>query len=411
MSNADLGKNASDRLKQGVEYVQKLKPNEIIFLASIVIYASGFIVSSIFLGSLGVLNVDILRIRYISIGLVFFLFIASFMWPLNGIFDFLGQRYGQHPLKLIGAIIGRTYDRYGLVVLLLVIGGGAINISPLPVGLPQVSPSRSLPDWFETEARSSLLASINYLRIAGLTFLGIYIFIMIFAVIKGPGKSSVDFTSRWDMIVRGNKKMLSYLFPWRFPFAALALLVLMLSIYALAFVSTSPIDRINPFLGSSIGRFLLVSFLFYLLILVFIFIPFVMITPDDVQSTRKDTSLVPALVFLAIIVVPIYALSVYPALPQHIGGGRPVPVQLELRGEGITEAPGMTGAVYLLDRSSDAYLFLLPAKLETDYVIIEIPVQSINSIVYTSGSRMTHAVLTPSGPDPSPRKGRAWFSL
>ncbi len=79
------------------------------------------------------------------------------------------------------------------------------------------------------------------------------------------------------------------------------------------------------------------------------------------------------------LILGLYTGWVFPALPQEVGGGAPIPIQLELRPE-VTK-PWSDGAkVSMLDKSSDALLLLVAE--ESRRRVLEIPRADVGLLAY-----------------------------
>lgn len=89
---------------------------------------------------------------------------------------------------------------------------------------------------------------------------------------------------------------------------------------------------------------------------------------------------------IAIGVIPqLYALGVYPGIPQQLGGGQILPVTvITSSAELKLDLNDSNNDVYMIDRASSNTLFLLVSKNQKEYRVIEISSALIESITYLS---------------------------
>lgn len=103
---------------------------------------------------------------------------------------------------------------------------------------------------------------------------------------------------------------------------------------------------------------------------------------DDTIFVRTS-SILYFIALIIILVVPLYAIKVYPALPQQIGGGHLIRVQILLSDFTIEpQFESQTISTYLIDRTSRTSFFLLQNTTQLEYKILEIQNEDILSITY-----------------------------
>ena len=108
--------------------------------------------------------------------------------------------------------------------------------------------------------------------------------------------------------------------------------------------------------------------------------------PDLSMVDEPATRLSPWIYLIALcitIVVPVYALGVYPLLPQQIGGGRALRVEVTTANQDLnSDFANPELETYLIDRASDNSLFLVTDKSRQHYRVVEVSSSLIQSIVY-----------------------------
>jgi hypothetical protein len=141
------------------------------------------------------------------------------------------------------------------------------------------------------------------------------------------------------------------------------------------------------FLPEGWGRYFLAIVLIYAIPAVYLTLLF--ITEPNSSREQEDDPLVRTsariyLIALAIIIiVPVYALGIYPYLPQNIGGGSILRVEALVSSDDLK--PHFTNPnieTYLIDRTSNSSLFLLLDKSKQKHRVIEIASGLVKSITY-----------------------------
>jgi hypothetical protein len=101
--------------------------------------------------------------------------------------------------------------------------------------------------------------------------------------------------------------------------------------------------------------------------------------------------LVPCMIYLLALAIPVYSLGVYPYLPQRIGGGGIIAVQVVTPLKMLCKQfadPSMR--TYLVDRTSSSLIFQLVKEQESqlkENVIMEVANSQIQSIVYKADDK------------------------
>lgn len=116
---------------------------------TVLCYLSGFIITNLYLGSLGIVNLDLLRARYILSGLLFILFVGISAYLIYGLNQTLQMNRHQQPSKIL-LEIGRYSLLHTCLLYVIVLAITRIAGSPiiLPVGIPTLSPALPWSTWF-----------------------------------------------------------------------------------------------------------------------------------------------------------------------------------------------------------------------------------------------------------------------
>ena len=106
----------------------------------------------------------------------------------------------------------------------------------------------------------------------------------------------------------------------------------------------------------------------------------------DLLSNNPMTPISSRIYFVAIaiiVIMPLYANGIYPNLPQQVGGGQVVKVELKISDDEIKSfVLNPENEIYLIDRTNNSTLFLLINNLTEKYQVAEIPNSSIQTIIY-----------------------------
>jgi hypothetical protein len=106
--------------------------------------------------------------------------------------------------------------------------------------------------------------------------------------------------------------------------------------------------------------------------------------PDEGPLVRTSARVVLFLSFALVLVVSVYAAGVYPGLPQHLGGGQLLRVQVMVSSDQLRlllSDPAVE--TYLVDRTSSGSIILLLCRGQQRLRILEVAQEAIEAIVYT----------------------------
>jgi len=362
---------------------------------SVICYISGFIITNLYLGSLGIVNLEIIRSRYILSGFLFFLFAGSIVYLIYGLLKTIQKYHGVAPWKAILRII--WYSIVNIVVIYIVIrvimilAGSTKNP---PIGLPQITPVNPWDEWLRIVPKTSIFPSLLIVGIIILLFLLIAaIFMLINPKIEGR-----DRQSRKQLFI----EFFNGLWKKKFNFL-LSLIGIYLFLYlwslsnsALNFMTTnqvrgtsgpSPIQIFTFPMEEGWSRY------FYSIVVIYVIIGLFLIIISIVQESTKPTgdgnplSKFHGWIYLVsiaiILIVPAYTLGVYPNIPQQIGGGQLIRVEPYLSDFNLAQVFADPYAnPYLIDRTASSSIFIIINKISPNNTILEIRNDLILSITY-----------------------------
>lgn len=313
------------------------------YAASVVllIYVVGFIVTNLYLGSLGIVNIDVLRLRYILSGVLFVIFLGCVALPLQGLRTILSTNHQvSSATKLMRA--ARYTFRAFMAVFFVVLVLAALSSTPerRSIGIPSVSPPLPFSAW-TAHARANLPS-------AAMKSLGFMVFAALLFAVLVFGPAVVGIISRRLWTLNDVKDEILRVFPnWKRVLGALMALASGYATVIAAVVVTSLVDFLasnrlsfifqtsdgscTSCLGFGWGRFIIAAFAFYAF-LALILIPFQMTSSRGAKNTDVDTSpiwgqhfkpyepLSIPIVWVLLILIPTYSVGIYPYLPSKSVG-------------------------------------------------------------------------------------------
>jgi len=100
------------------------------------------------------------------------------------------------------------------------------------------------------------------------------------------------------------------------------------------------------------------------------------------------------------LIMPLYAYGIYPTIPQQVGGGKVISVELKVSGDEVKSVVLDSDIeIYLIDKTHDTTLFLIVNKNTLQYNAIEIANDSIKGIIYIAEHQNNKCGLTPRAAD------------
>jgi len=361
---------------------------------SVICYISGFIITNLYLGSLGIVNLEILRSRYILSGLLFLVFLGAIVYLLYGLIKTLQKYQAKSASSILIRVIWHSIGN--ICMLLFVIPVFAIlagSVKNPPIGLPQLSPITPWSEWFKTVPRDLLPQTALLYGIV----IGSIIFVMGIVIAINPK----------DNVRRSRKQWLREIFAdvWNNKLKTIGVFcVIFIGLYlwyfminALEFLATNKISDLQAntmsqaiISPSDIGwlRFFLMIVIIYVLFALWITSVFLSASKNK-NATADDNPIawIHGLIYITtvviILVIPTYTLGVYPNIPQQIGGGQIIRVDTQISNTDVNDVfsePNTT--IYLIDRTTRTSIFYLINNATNEYKIQEIPNDLILRITY-----------------------------
>jgi len=334
---------------------------------AVILYAGGFLITNVYLSSLGFLTFDILRPRYILNGFLFMFFIlviSSFQYIL---YLLIGRLKGS-------LLLFKIFFMYGSYFAFLALLGIIINfLRYLSATSPNsVVTTRVADIWMSFAWRRFQSASMHPFVRTWILFTILFIFIhtMISLFQRhgiGPNEQYSDkraMAHYLEIIVASGGLLWSYVY-----LTSTAQFIYKHRLSNFSFAHGP--DYGWDYLFSLMGSLILVSALFALAILMLedewrLFIPELF-----GASNRRVPASLQAIGLLAIfrfgfisvlwlLLVPMYALGAYPSLPRQIGGGSLSHVSILVTDSHLQRELDSRGtALYMVDRTSNSALLVL----------------------------------------------------
>lgn len=385
-----MADNSNNPFPSYIELLPKLA-NYIVGL-TLLCYLSGFAIANMYLGSLSTVNLDVLRTRYILVGFLFLVFLGAIAYLIYGLIQTIRRDIKEPTSKLIRNVF--WYSLQNLAVLYFAISAitvlaGSVNI--LPVGLPKISQPTPWSDWLNVVPTRILIASAVILAII-ISLVVIVVFIVILINPKDKNGNRTPRKQQVAEIFSGTKENILK------PLGAFLVFFIFIFLYLLSasflnFLTTNNFNnsaQSTDILSGGWGRYLGgISFVYVLFAtyLLAIIIPNRSNEDDTDLSFNNPMKRISSRVYLVAItigiIMPLYANGIYPNLPQQVGGGQVIKVELKISDDEIKSLIlNPENDIYLIDRTNNSALFLLININTKKYQVAEIPNSSIQSIIY-----------------------------
>ncbi|MCC6255011.1 MAG: hypothetical protein IT276_08860 [Ignavibacteriaceae bacterium] len=357
------------------------KLNSIFLFVALASYIVGFIISNIYFGYFNVLVFELFKVRYILVGVLFSLFLGVLYLLLYGFTRTIIKNIHLNFFKLILKYI--NYSFVSLFILaaalnvVLIIYSGSSNY--LPSGIPNISQELDLTSWLDNSF-SKLTIDLGKIIVVAMIFLILAILIYFFGEKKDTSK-----LKRIILAVGTSTGLFFFIF-----------FIIKLSDLLNYFTSLD----IEPTNNSSISQayiglnwFLigvLAIYLFTSIIRFFIIYVGIKGKESATESGRSIDANVQKILgslylfsLISVLVIPLYALRIYPNLPQQIGGGMLVRVNVTTNIDRINqELKKNLGNIYLLEKTNNSSFFLVIDSTSKNLKTVELSNNNIEQIEY-----------------------------
>ncbi len=390
---------------------------EYLILSALLFYMIGFMITNLYLSAYGVINFDLIRARYVLSGLLFSVFVFLVIWPLYGFFVIYYKNEKKSILRQFAIIALYSFDRYLrlLFVFIAIIVFGSGQYSSITLFSNQSNTQSDFGLMFFTQIRTSLINIYGLLAVITITAILVYLFIFVIYPKTTWGKKqqrriflrkTLDYfkdRTHIKTFIKINALILGYIIVLAFVTSVIAI---------------QGVENFNIFfptvIDPSMFRFFYVAFLIYLLISAWFFYNLSIQTDSQsdtsttASSNQDSNSTDPidkhfgklhVIAWSIIILVPIYTFNIYPAMPQQIGGGKFVEVELLTSEDISVYVSNIDNKTYLVDRYSNGGIFLFVDKNGEEQVM-EISGSEINGIIHKPPVSTATPTITPS-PQPT----------
>jgi hypothetical protein len=369
---------------------------------SVALYILGYAVEGIYFGSLGIVSFEVLRVRYLLVGLLFAVFLASVLLPVRSLTRSLVKAREASFVRLLLLFLRTTLPAY----LAVIVAFSSLDYLSRQRGFVLAPPVSVPPEpwllWLQRLPENVALTAVVFVfLVAAFNTLAVVIIGIPQATMVGyrlwkerratpstsppPTPRKLSRQDWVDILGAGFEGILR----------------LLVVVFAVAFLVRSFLFLTAPDGNGATqqwpywGRLLLFSFLIYSAYGLLL----VSIAPvagrDESESTPVgaglskgwDASLQAVVVTLLLLpIMTVYAVRLFPLLPYHIGGGAAVPVVLQVKAGFVPVAGWPTdGRVFLVDRSDSRALCAVPKNANSGggrLQVVELPLASIEAIAY-----------------------------
>lgn len=353
-------------------------------------YLTGFIIVNLYLNSFGIVNIEILKARYITAGILFLIFIGISVVLLYELLLTLQSKADLSIAKLTVQLVWKSV--INLAILQMIISAIAqITEAPIRSDTHRLANGPSVTQII-AEVLTTLPRTILMLSLFLLACMLVLVVLVLFIMILVPGKKDEQGKRR------SRREVLSEFFVGVKTSGAAALwgilrIVLILSavysLFRMGSLLTGGGALSFNYSDLSLGwqRFLLGIVITYgigatYMLLLYRRQPNGLFNADVIKS--KAISWLYLGAYVGSLLIPLYAVGIYPYLSQQIGGGAPVAVTVQVTEEDLQaqfSAPG--SIIYLIDRTSSSMLFIVSADEQTMDEAIEVSSDSIVQIKYS----------------------------
>lgn len=352
-------------------------------------YAVGFAITNIYLGSLGIVSVELARPRYILAGMLFLVFCAAIGLLVSGCLRVLRNSSSSSEWKAFGEVGSYSVKYLSLLYVFAIPAVALLGGYGLPARIDvDTAGGAGLPwsEWLRVEPLRSL-RFVLFMAVFMGTALAL---LMLLVVLINPrGKDGLR-TSRRQVLTEIVRSVAGFKVSHAIRAGAIVAMVTLIQLSGslLTFMQTGVMSRQSrvdgPILDSGWLRFFIAIAGLYLMIAAFLMLSSV--TPRDSEPQRSPVGIYSWvwLVSIAIsIVIPLYSVAVYPYVPQQAGGGRSIPVQVVAAGTDFgTAVGGSDASCYLIDRTSTSVILLITHVGTQDRRIVELPTRLIDRLLY-----------------------------
>lgn len=384
--------------------------NKHLLTLSVFCYLIGFVITNLYLGSFGVVNLDILRIRYILTGLLFLFFLGTIVFPVYGLINVLKNQQHKTVTKTLNTVFFYTLSRYSTIfVVILAINIFASTRSNKRIIVFDPTITSSWASQIVNQLPELLAKSFRFTSILLILVIFSVSVLLVLMVVINPKDKDGNKRQRKTLIREVISEIKSKSSWGKFFKALLGTFASIFFILTIGFLINFMSDgnsNISLLLTPEWSRFLTFAFLIYLSLSTLIVTIYLLPTSSSKNEdpfTKNDPldkyySWLSLAAFGIFFTVPVYALNIYPIIPQQIGGGAVIEVNVLPSDELEQLLLDQNVRTYLLDRTSKGPIFLLVNEVQNNQTIVEVSESQIRSITYDLPQVTPTATLMPTPP-------------
>lgn len=350
---------------------------------TIICYICGFVITNMYLGTLGVVNFELLRTRYILTGVLFLSFWGLVIFLIWGLIK-TNQINQNKPTKtiLFQAIYYSFLNLVCIYFFLKAISTMSGSNTSATLGIPGVSKSISWLNWFTSESLNILKYSSMVFSILIVSIMLMYTIFETFNQIRKFKKKSIKIIFVDILKDIMDTKSIGILF-----FIFLSSYVLALSYSLLIFIATqSNVQLSSPSLTNGWIIYYIVVMVVYIPVAFIVTIPYIS-SNGSKREAKDDNQWFLLRTFLIVVVfslvLQIYVFTIFPEIPQQIGGGKLIPVSLIVDSVELDSKINLeANRIFLVDRTSDSILILIEQKNGLGKRLLELASSNIQGIIY-----------------------------
>jgi len=347
-------------------------------------YLIGFVITNSYWGYFGFVNFDLLRVRYITVGILFLVFLSIITYIIYGLILVLREIIQQSYYKGLVKVLQYSVTQLLLVLIFLTAFlftlSGALNI--IPSGLSNLSPTISIDHWLFSSLVKIYKGIILYLTLLFILFSFLFL---------------VWYNSE-DLKKHPLRKRRLLAFKKSFGFSIFLFVTMTLLLMSFDFImyiisgETRKIGGSNYFNG--IYYFFISIIAIYFLAITFMSFPYMIAknkrTIDQDEDTEDNSNKfqnVMGIIFLVVLFItfifPMYTFRIYPEIPQQIGGGKLLEVEVITKSQSVNNILTKDNTLfYLLDQNSRNTFVAIVDTVDTYLQTISVSNDVIEYIIF-----------------------------
>lgn len=359
--------------------------------ASLLCYGVGFVITNLYLGSMGIVSVELVRPRYVSAGILFLAFCLAIGLLVMGLVRTLRSRSPDSHSGVLSVVLSYSVTYLALLYLFAIPAVAMLGGSGLwaPGTTPSTAANLPWSEWLR-------LTPVRTLRNAvPLLFLGVVVvaLVLIILILNPKGANGVRTPRRETLTKIANelaKIRISHVL--RLGAAVATVLLLLLAGELLEFIRSGKaaafLYPVRPDVDAGWLRFFLAISGLYLFVAALVSMFWGPAHSSTKSSPPRAAGVAYQLILFVslgvLLTLPVYAVGVYPYLPQQLGGGLLVRVRVSGAADEMKALSRDAAATYLVDRTSTSLILLITSDGGKSREVVEVPMRAVDSLTYVS---------------------------